>query len=131
MRTEESVQLSSLKTETDRIQSDKEKTEGELQECHTELQGLRVALSHLQRDIKTQSHDKTVLHDQCLELRSQVISLRSQLDTSQAVQRDFVQLSQSLQVKMEQIRQAESLDQVRRVLGEPLEEESDQLSSAT
>lgn len=39
-----------------------------------------------------------VLHDQCLELRSQVISLRSQLDTSQAVQKDFVQLSQSLQV---------------------------------
>ncbi|XP_047657048.1 rab GTPase-binding effector protein 2 isoform X1 [Tachysurus fulvidraco] len=135
MRTEESevleVQLSSLKTETDRIQSDKEKLEGELQESRTELQGLRVALSHLQRDIKTQSHDKTVLHGQCLELRSQVISLRSQLDTSQAVQRDFVQLSQSLQVKMEQIRQAESLDQVRRVLGEPLEEESDQLSSAT
>lgn len=44
------------------------------------------------------SFPQTVLHDQCLELRSQVISLRSQLDTSQAVQRDFVQLSQSLQV---------------------------------
>ncbi|KAK3520179.1 hypothetical protein QTP70_017941 [Hemibagrus guttatus] len=135
MRTEESevleVQLSSLKTETDRIQSKKEKLESELQECRTELQGLRVALSHLQRDIKTQSNDKAVLQDQCLDLRSQVISLRSQLDTSQAVQRDFVQLSQSLQVKMEQIRQAESLDQVRRILGEPLEEESDQLSNAT
>lgn len=38
------------------------------------------------------------LHQQCLELRSQVISLRSQVDTSQTVQRDFVQLSQSLQV---------------------------------
>ncbi|MCJ8739105.1 hypothetical protein PDJAM_G00043410 [Pangasius djambal] len=135
MRTEESevleVQLSSLKTETDRIQSEKEKLEGELQECRTELQGLRVALSHLQRDGKTQNHEKTVLQGQCLELRSQVISLRSQLDTSQAVQRDFVQLSQSLQVKMEQIRQAESLDQVRLILGEQLEEENDQLSSAT
>ncbi|TSK28019.1 Rab GTPase-binding effector protein 2 [Bagarius yarrelli] len=131
MRTEESVQLSSLKTETDRIQSTKEKLETELQECRTELQGLRVALSHLQRDVKTQNHDKTVLQNQCLELRSQVISLRSQLDTSQVVQRDFVQLSQSLQVKMEQIRQAESLDKVKHILGEPLEEESTQLSSGT
>lgn len=135
MRTEESevleVQLSSLKTETDRIQSDKGKLEAELQECRTELQGLRVALSHLKRDVKTQNHDKTALQDQCLELRSQVISLRSQLDTSQAVQRDFVQLSQSLQVKMEQIRQADSLDQVKHILGEPLEDESSQPSSGT
>ncbi|XP_022528383.1 rab GTPase-binding effector protein 2 [Astyanax mexicanus] len=134
-RTEESevleAQLSSLKIETDRIQSEKDKLENDLQECRTELQGLRVALSHLQRDSKTQSHDKTVLQQQCLELRSQVISLRSQLDTSQAVQRDFVQLSQSLQVKLEQIRQAESLDQVREILGEGLEIESDQSTSAT
>ncbi|KAL7860675.1 hypothetical protein AOLI_G00170240 [Acnodon oligacanthus] len=131
MRTEESAQLSSLKIETDRIQSEKEKLESELQECRTELQGLRVALSHLQRDSKTLSHDKTVLQQQSLELRSQVISLRSQLDTSQAVQRDFVQLSQSLQVKLEQIRQAESLDQVREILGEGLEVDSDQPSSTT
>jgi len=39
-----------------------------------------------------------VLQQQCLEYRSQVISLRTQLDTSQAVQKDFVHLSQSLQV---------------------------------
>lgn len=38
------------------------------------------------------------MHQQCLELRSQLISLRSQVDTSQTVQMDFVQLSQSLQV---------------------------------
>lgn len=134
-RTEESevleAQLSSLKIETDRIQSEKDKLESDLHECRTELQGLRVVLSHLQRDSKTQSHDKTVLQQQCLELRSQVISLRSQLDTSQAVQRDFVQLSQSLQVKLEQIRQAESLDQVRQVLGEGLEVDSDQSTSTT
>lgn len=39
-----------------------------------------------------------MLQQQCLEYRSQVISLRTQLDTSQAVQKDFVHLSQSLQV---------------------------------
>ncbi|XP_062874736.1 rab GTPase-binding effector protein 2 [Trichomycterus rosablanca] len=133
MRTEESevleVQLSSLKTETDRIQSEKDKLEDELQRCRTELQGLRVVLSHLQTDKKTTTHEKTVLQEQCLELRSQVISLRTQVDTSQAVQKDFVQLSQSLQMKMEQIRQAKSLDQVRLILGEGLD--GDQLSSST
>lgn len=44
------------------------------------------------------SECQAALHQQCLELRSQVISLRSQVDTIQTVQRDFVQLSQSLQV---------------------------------
>uniref|UniRef100_A0A3B3Q1V8 Rab GTPase-binding effector protein 2 n=1 Tax=Paramormyrops kingsleyae TaxID=1676925 RepID=A0A3B3Q1V8_9TELE len=124
-RTEESVKLSSLKTETDRIQSEKDKLQSELQLCHTELSGLRVALSHLQKENKAQSSNKSALEQQCLELRSQVISLRSQLDNSQAVQRDFVQLSQSLQVKLELIRQAGCMDQVREVLGEgPIDESS-------
>lgn len=52
------------------------------------------------------------LHQQCLEQRSQVISLRSQVDTSQTVQRDFVQLSQSLQV-------AEQLQKIKAILGRP------------
>ncbi|KAG9342888.1 hypothetical protein JZ751_015104 [Albula glossodonta] len=124
-RTEESVKLSSLKTETDRIQCHNEKLQNDLQASRTELSGLRVALSHLQRDTKTLTSDK------CLELRSQVISLRSQLDISQAVQRDFVQLSQSLQVKLEQIRQAESLDQVKELLGESLNDESTNPSTET
>lgn len=75
-----------------------------------------------------------------------MISLRSQVDTSQTVQRDFVQLSQSLQVlenaekikiilgirrklqfifvpplvqvKLELIRQAESFEQVKEILEE-------------
>lgn len=72
-----------------------------------------------------------------------MISLRSQVDTSQTVQRDFVQLSQSLQVgeqikkitailglpppelllsplqvRLELIRQAESFEQVKEILEE-------------
>ncbi|XP_026063891.1 rab GTPase-binding effector protein 2-like [Carassius auratus] len=125
-RTEESeileVKLASLTVETDRIQIKKEKLEAELQECRVELQGLRVALSHLQKENKSHMQEKAVLQQQCLEYRSQVISLRSQLNTSQAVQKDFVRLSQSLQVKLEQIRQAESLNQVKHILGEELED---------
>ncbi|XP_061080517.1 rab GTPase-binding effector protein 2 isoform X1 [Conger conger] len=114
------VQLSSLKTEMDRIQGHNDKLQKELHACRTELSGLRVALSHLQRDCKVQSNDKSALQQQCLEMRSQVISLRSQLETSQTVQRDFVQLSQSLQVKLELIRQAETMGQVKDILGEGL-----------
>ncbi|XP_029582970.1 rab GTPase-binding effector protein 2 [Salmo trutta] len=125
------VQLSSLKTEMERVQCQKEKLQLELQTCRTELQGLRVALSHLQGDSKTLTHDKASLQQQCLELRSQIISMRSQVDTSQTVQRDFVQLSQSLQVKLELIRQAETLDQVRDILEEGLPEEGAPPAGAT
>ncbi|XP_034394557.1 rab GTPase-binding effector protein 2 isoform X2 [Cyclopterus lumpus] len=125
-RTEEDevleVQLSSLKTETERIQSQKDQLQAELLACRTELDGLRVALSHVQRTNKTLSADKASMHQQCLELRSQLISLRSQVDTSQTVQMDFVQLSQSLQMKLEVIRQAESLEQVREILEEGVSE---------
>uniref|UniRef100_A0A8C2WXE9 Rab GTPase-binding effector protein 2 n=1 Tax=Cyclopterus lumpus TaxID=8103 RepID=A0A8C2WXE9_CYCLU len=116
-RTEEDVQLSSLKTETERIQSQKDQLQAELLACRTELDGLRVALSHVQ-----QRNAHASMHQQCLELRSQLISLRSQVDTSQTVQMDFVQLSQSLQMKLEVIRQAESLEQVREILEEGVSE---------
>ncbi|XP_077412598.1 rab GTPase-binding effector protein 2 isoform X2 [Vanacampus margaritifer] len=112
------VQFSSLKTETERIEAQKDQFQDDLLACRTELEALRVALSHVQGNNKVLDSDNVALHEHCLELRSQVISLRSQLDTSQTVQRDFVQLSQSLQVKLELIRQAESLEQVREILEE-------------
>ncbi|XP_034045697.1 rab GTPase-binding effector protein 2 [Thalassophryne amazonica] len=110
------VQLSSLKMEMERIQAEKDQLQADLLDCRTELEALRVALSHVQNNNKSLSNDKAALQQQCLELRSQVISLRSQMDTSQTVQRDFVHLSQTLQVKLELIRQAESLSQVKEIL---------------
>ncbi|KAM3863836.1 rab GTPase-binding effector protein 2 [Diretmus argenteus] len=130
-QTEESVQLCSLKTEAERIQGQKDHFQAELLACHTELEALRVAVSHLQSNNKALSNDKVALQQQCLELRSQVISMRSQVDTSQTVQRDFVQLSQSLQVTLELIRQAESLDQVRGILGEGIGEDGSPPTDAT
>uniref|UniRef100_A0A3P9KSI9 Rab GTPase-binding effector protein 2 n=1 Tax=Oryzias latipes TaxID=8090 RepID=A0A3P9KSI9_ORYLA len=112
------VQLSTLRTEAEKIQARKDQLQAELLACRTELEGLRVALTHVQGTNKALGTEKAALHQQCLELRSQVISLRSQLDTSQTVQRDFVELSQSLQVKVELIRQAESLEQVKEILEE-------------
>lgn len=125
-RTEENevleVQFSSLKMETERIQALKDQLQADLLACRTELEALRVALSHVQGTKKSLAADKACLQQQCLELRSQVISLRSQVDTSQTVQRDFVQLSQSLQVKLELIRQAETLEQVREIVEDAVSE---------
>ncbi|KAM9843102.1 LOW QUALITY PROTEIN: rab GTPase-binding effector protein 2 [Aulostomus maculatus] len=116
------LQLSSLKTETERIQAQRDQGQAELLASRNELEALRVALAHVQSNSKALSNEKAALQQQCLELRSQVISLRSQVDTSQTVQRDFVQLSQSLQVKLELVRQAETLEQVREILEDGVSE---------
>lgn len=125
-RTEENdileVQFSSLKTEMEKIQAQKDQLQAELLACRTELDALRVALSHVQSTNKSLTADKESFQQQCLELRSQVISLRSQVDTSQTVQRDFVQLSQSLQVKLELVRQAETMEQVREIVEDGVSE---------
>lgn len=41
--------------------------------------------------------------------KARCASLQSELDTSEAVQKDFVQLSQSLQIQLEKIRQSEQV----------------------
>lgn len=52
------VQLSSLKTETERIQAQKDQLQAELLACRTELEALRVALSHVQSSNKALSDNK-------------------------------------------------------------------------
>lgn len=47
------------------------------------------------------------LEAEVMELKGRVTTLQHDLDTSEAVQRDFVRLSQSLQVQLEKIRQSE------------------------
>lgn len=66
------MQLSSLKTEMERVQCQKETLQLELQNGRTELQGLSMALSHLQGDSKTLSHDKVLYRgtrDRCVSVR--------------------------------------------------------------
>lgn len=55
-----------------------------------------------------------------MELKSRVGSLQQELDNSEAVQKDFVRLSQSLQVQLERIREADT--QVRWQHEEDVEE---------
>lgn len=55
------VQFSSLKTETERIQAQKDQLQAELLASRTELDGLRVALSHVQNTNKALTSDKVNL----------------------------------------------------------------------
>lgn len=52
------VQLSSLKTETERIQALRDQLQAELLASRTELEALRVALAHVQNTSKALGNDK-------------------------------------------------------------------------
>ncbi|OQV17495.1 hypothetical protein BV898_08428 [Hypsibius exemplaris] len=62
---------------------------------------LRQELSHILAD-------KAQLEKDLHQSRSRAQAMQVDLDNSEAVQRDFVKLSQSLQVELEKIRQAEN-----------------------
>lgn len=73
----------------------------ELQRCESVGAELRLEL----KELKTQ---RKQLENDLAESRKKVHGLQMDLDNSEAVQRDFVRLSQSLQVELEKIRQAEN-----------------------
>lgn len=52
------MQFSSLKTETERIQTQKDQLQAELLASRTEVDGLRVALSHVRNTNKALATDK-------------------------------------------------------------------------
>ncbi|KAB7494077.1 Rab GTPase-binding effector protein 1 [Armadillidium nasatum] len=64
-------------------------------------------ISSLKQKVDEQTQSKSRTESEIQELRSRVASLQHDLEMSEAVQRDFVRLSQSLQVQLEKIRQSE------------------------
>ncbi|XP_022382297.1 rab GTPase-binding effector protein 2 [Enhydra lutris kenyoni] len=94
--------------------------EGQLRVQREETEVLEASLCSLRTEMERvqQEQSKAQLTDLLSEQRAKVLRLRAELETSEQVQRDFVRLSQALQVRLEQIRQAESLEQVRSILGE-------------
>uniref|UniRef100_A0A8D1NG14 Rab GTPase-binding effector protein 2 n=2 Tax=Sus scrofa TaxID=9823 RepID=A0A8D1NG14_PIG len=77
------------------------------------LCSLRMEMERVQ-----QEQSKVQLTDLLSEQRAKMLRLQAELETSEQVQRDFVRLSQALQVRLERIRQAESLEQVRSIMDE-------------
>ncbi|XP_074854569.1 rab GTPase-binding effector protein 2 isoform X2 [Carettochelys insculpta] len=64
----------------------------------------------------TEAGSKARLEAVLSEQRGKLQRLQAELDTSEQVQRDFVRLSQALQVQLERIRQASSLEHVRSIV---------------
>uniref|UniRef100_A0A672PFJ3 Rab GTPase-binding effector protein 1 n=1 Tax=Sinocyclocheilus grahami TaxID=75366 RepID=A0A672PFJ3_SINGR len=89
--------FSSLKTELERVKSEKE----------------QVGRS---RQIADFYYLLSALATQVFEEKDKAQRLQTELDVSEQVQRDFVKLSQTLQVQLERIRQADSLERIRAIL---------------
>nr|XP_054362527.1 rab GTPase-binding effector protein 2 [Mirounga angustirostris] len=94
--------------------------EGQLRVQREETEVLEASLCSLRTEMERveQEQSKAQLTDLLSEQRAKVLRLQAELETSEQVQRDFVRLSQALQVRLEQVRQAESLEQVRGIMDE-------------
>ncbi|XP_077270744.1 rab GTPase-binding effector protein rabaptin-5 isoform X1 [Temnothorax americanus] len=75
---------------------------------HRTLADKEEKLDRLEKQLQEVQKEKKDADSVTTELRQRVMSLQQELDTSEAVQKDFVRLSQSLQVQLERIRQAGS-----------------------
>lgn len=67
----------------------------------------KQSVTNLQREMENHISEKQQLEAKIHEMRNRVSILQQELDNSVAVQNDFVRLSQSLQMELEKIRQAE------------------------
>lgn len=71
---------------------------------HRALADREEKLDRLEKQLQEIQREKRDADLAITELRQRVTSLQQELDTSEAVQKDFVRLSQSLQVKKQRTR---------------------------
>ncbi|XP_055513791.1 rab GTPase-binding effector protein 1 isoform X2 [Leucoraja erinacea] len=115
---EEIASFSSLKTELERVKADKDQLEARLQEKSKQLEELEEVRNKLEEQVKKEGSAKTNLEQLVYEEKNKGQRLQTELDVSEQVQRDFVKLSQTLQVQLERIRQAETLENIRAILND-------------
>ncbi|XP_062844796.1 rab GTPase-binding effector protein 1 [Trichomycterus rosablanca] len=115
---EEIASFSSLKTEMERVKSEKEQLESSLNEKSLALGSLQGLESSLKEQLRDALSSKSALESQVFDEKDKAQRLQTELDVSEQVQRDFVKLSQTLQVQLERIRQADSLDRIRAILND-------------
>ncbi|XP_056601472.1 rab GTPase-binding effector protein 1 isoform X2 [Triplophysa dalaica] len=115
---EEIASFSSLKTELERVKSEKEQLESSLTEKSQTLESVQALKNSLEEQLKETRSTKSALENQVFEEKDKSQRLQTELDVSEQVQRDFVKLSQTLQVQLERIRQADSLQRIRAILND-------------
>uniref|UniRef100_L7M635 FYVE-type domain-containing protein n=1 Tax=Rhipicephalus pulchellus TaxID=72859 RepID=L7M635_RHIPC len=105
-------QLTGIREQLEKERQLREQKEKSLQACEARLAQLTSQLDErvvsLQRGHDQLTTTKEKLEEEVTRLRGRVQTLQTELDNSEAVQRDFVKLSQSLQVELEKIRQSDS-----------------------
>ncbi|XP_076210853.1 rab GTPase-binding effector protein 1 isoform X2 [Aptenodytes patagonicus] len=115
---EEIASISSLKAELERIKVEKEQLESSSQENLQQLESLQETKNTLEEQLKKETAAKANLEQLVFEEKNKAQRLQTELDVSEQVQRDFVKLSQTLQVQLERIRQADSLERIRAILND-------------
>ncbi|XP_037543727.1 rab GTPase-binding effector protein 1 isoform X2 [Nematolebias whitei] len=115
---EEIASFSSLKTELERIKAEKEQLQRSLAEKTETLSSIQSLKLSLEQQLKEVTSAKSALESQVFDEKDKAQRLQTELDVSEHVQKDFVKLSQTLQVQLERIRQAESLDRIKAILND-------------
>ncbi|XP_060079265.1 rab GTPase-binding effector protein 1-like [Ylistrum balloti] len=109
---EKLVVQDSLKSELERESAVRAEVETKLRETEQSLKSIQAKskqlINALQQQVEQQSEARAKLETDVNVYRNKVASLQVDLDNSETVQRDFVKLSQSLQIQLEKIRQAET-----------------------
>ncbi|TNM85253.1 rab GTPase-binding effector protein 1 [Takifugu flavidus] len=115
---EEIASFSRLKTELEQIRVEKEQLQNGVTEKAELLEKLQSMKISLEQQLKDLSDTKAALEAQVLDEKAKAQRLQTELDVSEQVQKDFVKLSQTLQVQLERIRQADSLERIRIILND-------------
>lgn len=67
----------------------------------------REVISDMERQILESQKDRSKIEKALEESRQKCFTIQKELDISEQVQKDFVRLSQNLQIQLEKIRQSE------------------------
>ncbi|XP_069508289.1 rab GTPase-binding effector protein 2-like [Ambystoma mexicanum] len=100
----------------ERLQEARNEIDERLLEAEGEVHKLQLKLAKQEKLMQEEKDAMARLQDDLMKEKNKVHRLQTELNTNEQVQQDFVRLSQTLQVSMEQIRQAESLEQVKSIL---------------
>lgn len=68
----------------------------------------REIIADLERQISESQKDRSKIEKALNESRQKCLTIQKELDISEQVQKDFVRLSQNLQIQLEKIRQSET-----------------------
>lgn len=78
-----------------------------VEEMDKRMAEYRAVIEELEKQVKSIQNERTDLEMQLSAYKQKCSALQHELDTSETVQKDFVKLSQNLQIELEKIRQAE------------------------